>query len=221
MTFYGKYVKRILDILFSLLGLIVLLPIFVIVMILVRINLGSPVIYKPERPGKNGKIFKLYKFRSMSEGKDENGNLLPDSERLTPFGKKLRATSLDELPELINILKGDMSFIGPRPLAKEYLPYYTDEEMHRHDVRPGLTGLAQAKDRNVTSWERRFSYDLQYIKNISFAYDVKIIVWTFETVLLKKNIGEMGVDAPMDFDEYRRQQGFVPRSEYNSEEEKK
>ena len=157
---YKKIIKRFLDILISLFGLIILSPVFLIVAILVRIKLGSPVFFKQERPGKDEKIFKLYKFRSMSDKKDENGKLLPDKERLTRFGKILRSTSLDELPELFNILKGDMSLIGPRPLAVSYLPYYNEKEKHRHDVRPGLTGLAQINGRNALNWEERFAYDI-------------------------------------------------------------
>ena len=173
---YKKYVKRLLDILISLFGLIFLSPIILIVTILVRIKLGSPVIFKQDRPGKDGKIFRLYKFRSMSDKKDENGKLLPDSERLTKFGKILRATSLDELPELVNILKGEMSLIGPRPLAVCYLPYYNETERHRHDVRPGLTGLAQINGRNTLNWEERFAYDIKYVNNITFINDLKILL---------------------------------------------
>ena len=172
---YRKYIKRLLDIIISLTALILLFPVMLIIAILVRIKLGSPVIFKQERPGKDEKIFKLYKFRSMSDKKDENGNLLPDEKRLTKFGRILRATSLDELPELINILKGEMSLIGPRPLAVCYLPYYNEKEKHRHDVRPGLTGLAQINGRNALNWDDRFAYDIQYIENITFLNDMKIL----------------------------------------------
>lgn len=165
---YAKYFKRMLDFILSLIALIILSPILLIVAILVRIKLGTPIIFKQQRPGKNEKIFTLYKFRTMTDKKDENGNLLPDSERLTKFGKLLRSTSLDELPELINILKGDMAIVGPRPLLVEYLPYYTEEEKHRHDVRPGLTGLAQVNGRNSISWEEKFKYDVQYVKKSLF-----------------------------------------------------
>ena len=158
---YAKYFKRMLDFILSLIALIILSPILLIVAILVRIKLGSPIIFKQQRPGKNEKIFTLYKFRTMTDTKYENGNLLPDSERLTKFGKLLRSTSLDELPELINILKGDMAIVGPRPLRVEYLPYYTEKEKHRHDVRPGLTGLAQVNGRNSISWEEKFNDDLK------------------------------------------------------------
>ena len=152
---YAKYIKRILDFILSLIALIVLSPVLLVVAILVRIKLGSPIIFKQQRPGKDEKIFTLYKFRTMTDKKDENGNLLPDSERLTKFGKVLRSTSLDELPELVNILKGDMSIVGPRPLLVEYLPLYSEEQKHRHDVRPGLTGLAQVGGRNSLSWEEK------------------------------------------------------------------
>ena len=203
---YKKFIKIVLDIIISLVGIIVLLPIYLIVAILVRIKLGSPVIFKQERPGKNEKIFKLYKFRSMSNKKDENGKLLPDAERLTKFGKILRSTSLDELPELFNILKGDMSLIGPRPLAVSYLPYYNDKEKHRHDVRPGLTGLAQINGRNALNWEKRFAYDIEYVNNITFVNDVKIFFKTFIKVFKKEDVVVRGTGKTIDFDEYRKNQ---------------
>lgn len=203
---YKKYVKRILDILISLVGLIILSPVFLIIAILVKIKLGSPVFFKQERPGKDEKIFKLYKFRSMSDKKDENGKLLPDKERLTKFGKILRSTSLDELPELFNILRGDMSLIGPRPLAVCYLPYYNEKEKHRHDVRPGLTGLAQINGRNALNWEERFAYDIEYINNITFMNDMKIFLKTFIKVFKKEDIVIRGTGKTIDFDEYRRLQ---------------
>ena len=203
---YKKYVKRLLDILISLFGLIFLSPIILIVTILVRIKLGSPVIFKQDRPGKDGKIFRLYKFRSMSDKKDENGKLLPDSERLTKFGKILRATSLDELPELVNILKGEMSLIGPRPLAVCYLPYYNETERHRHDVRPGLTGLAQINGRNTLNWEERFAYDIKYVNNITFINDLKILFKTFYKVVKKDGVVTRGTGKTIDFDEYRKNQ---------------
>jgi lipopolysaccharide/colanic/teichoic acid biosynthesis glycosyltransferase len=177
---YKKYIKRLLDIILSLIALIVLSPIILIAAILVRIKLGSPVIFKQERPGKDEKIFKMYKFRTMTNERDENGELLPDEVRLTKFGQFLRSASLDELPELINIFKADMSIVGPRPLSTLYLPYYDEKEKHRHDVRPGLTGLAQVNGRNALSWEERFIFDLQYINNITFVLDCKII---FKTVM--------------------------------------
>lgn len=185
---YAKYFKRMLDFILSLIALIILSPILLIVAILVRIKLGSPIIFKQQRPGKNERIFTLYKFRTMTDNKDENGNLLPDSERLTKFGKILRSTSLDELPELINILKGDMAIVGPRPLLVEYLPYYTEEEKHRHDVRPGLTGLAQVNGRNSISWEEKFKYDVQYVKKITFLGDLKIILKTVKKTAKREDI---------------------------------
>lgn len=203
---YAKYIKRILDFLISLIAIIILSPIYLIVAIFVRIKLGSPVIFKQKRPGKDGKIFTLYKFRSMSDKKDENGNLLPDKDRLTKFGKVLRSTSLDELPELVNILKGEMSLIGPRPLAVSYLPYYNEKEKHRHDVRPGLTGLAQINGRNNLNWEDRFAYDIEYVNNITFINDVKIFFKTFIKVFKKEDISVRGTGKTIDFDEYRKQQ---------------
>ena len=203
---YQKYIKRLLDIIISLIALIVLSPIMLIVAILVRIKLGSPVIFKQERPGKDEKIFKLYKFRSMSDKKDENGNLLPDKERLTKFGKILRATSLDELPELVNILKGEMSLIGPRPLAVCYLPYYNENEKKRHTVRPGLTGLAQINGRNALNWEERFNYDIQYVENITFLNDMKILFKTALKVIKREDVIVSGTGKTIDFDEYRKAQ---------------
>lgn len=185
---YAKYIKRILDLILSLMALIVLMPLMIIIGILVRINLGSPIIFKQKRPGKNEKIFTLYKFRTMTDKRNIDGNLLPDEYRLTKFGKFLRSTSLDELPELINIIKGDMAIVGPRPLLVEYLPYYTEEEKHRHDVRPGLTGLAQVNGRNTISWEEKLKYDTEYIKQISFYSDLKIIFKTIKKTIKRKDI---------------------------------
>lgn len=185
---YRKYIKRLLDIVISLCGIIVLSPIYMALGILVRVKLGSPVIFKQERPGKDEKIFHLYKFRSMTDEKDENGNLLPDEVRLTSFGKKLRSTSLDELPELVNILKGDMSLIGPRPLLVRYLPRYNEVQRHRHDVRPGLTGLAQINGRNAITWEKKFEYDVEYVRNLSFALDARIFAGTVRAVLKREGI---------------------------------
>ena len=203
---YRKYIKRILDFVLSLIAIIVLSPVLLIEGILVRIKLGSPVIFKQERPGKNEKIFTLYKFRTMTDKKDEEGKLLPDEDRLTKFGKMLRSTSLDELPELVNILKGDMSIVGPRPLRVRYLPYYTEEEKHRHDVRPGLTGLAQVNGRNAISWEDKFKYDLQYVKNITLKNDTLIILKTIKKVIKKQNIELEGNEEITDFDKHRRAQ---------------
>lgn len=185
---YAKYIKRILDFILSLCALIVLSPVLLVVAILVRVKLGSPIIFKQKRPGKNEKIFTLYKFRTMTDARDKDGNLLPDSERLTKFGKFLRSTSLDELPELVNILKGNMAIVGPRPLLVEYLEFYTDEEKHRHDVRPGLTGLAQVSGRNNLKWDDRLKFDVRYVENISFIQDLKIILLTAKKVFLHSDI---------------------------------
>jgi len=185
---YRKYFKRVFDFVCSLLALIVLSPVLLITAILVRIKLGTPVIFKQKRPGLNEKIFTLYKFRTMTDQKDEQGNLLPDEVRLTKFGKMLRSTSLDELPELWNILKGDMSVVGPRPLLVEYLPLYDDDQKRRHDVRPGLTGLAQVNGRNSITWEEKFEYDLRYISKVNFFIDIKIIVKTIINVFRRKGI---------------------------------
>ena len=180
---YEKYFKRPLDILCALAALIVFGWLYILVAVLVRVKLGSPVIFRQPRPGKDEKIFNLYKFRSMTDERDENGELLPDDVRLTKFGKVLRATSLDELPEAFNILKGDMSVIGPRPLLVSYLPYYTEEEHHRHDVRPGLSGWAQVNGRTVCGWDTKLAYDLEYVKQISFLFDLKVI-WKSVQVFL-------------------------------------
>ena len=190
--FYEKYIKRLRDIVLSGAALVILSPVLLITAVLVRIKLGSPVIFTQKRPGKDEKVFKLHKFRSMTDARDENGNLLPDNDRLTGFGKKLRSLSIDELPELWDIFRGKMSFVGPRPLLVEYLPYYTEKEHHRHDVRPGLTGWAQVHGRNLTSWEERFEYDVEYVNNISFALDVKIIIMTIRCVLGREGINADG-----------------------------
>ena len=204
--FYEKYVKRPQDFILSLIALILLSPVLLFVAVLVRIKLGSPVIFKQERPGLNRKIFTMYKFRSMSNSKDESGELLPDEERLTKFGKALRSTSLDELPELLNILEGTLSIVGPRPLAVQYLPYYTEEEQKRHSVRPGLTGLAQVNGRNSLTWEDKFAYDIKYANNITFLGDLKIIFKTVGVAFKREDIGERGVDGQLDFNVYRKQQ---------------
>lgn len=187
---YCRYIKRLLDILLSGCALVVLSPVLLMVAILVRTKLGSPVIFCQERPGKNEKIFKMYKFRSMTDERDEDGNLLPDEVRLTKFGRLLRSTSLDELPELWNIFKGNMSIVGPRPLAVVYLPYYSEAEHHRHDVFPGLTGLAQVHGRNAISWEEKFSYDLKYVQEASFLMDCSIVFLTVKKVLVREGIGQ-------------------------------
>ena len=203
---YKRFFKRPIDIFCALAAIIVFSWLYIIVAILVRVKLGSPVLFKQERPGLNGKIFKLYKFRTMTDERDEEGNLLPDDVRLTKFGKLLRSTSLDELPEAFNILKGDMSVIGPRPLAVKYLPYYTEQEMRRHDVRPGLSGLAQVNGRNALQWEDRFAYDLEYVNNISFCMDVKIVFMSALKMLKRSDIVERGTGKVVDFDTYRKQQ---------------
>ncbi len=183
---YKKYIKRILDIICALAAIIVFSWLYIIVAILVRVKLGSPVIFKQERPGKDEKIFKLYKFRTMTDERDENGKLLPDNVRLTKFGKILRSTSLDELPEAFNILKGDMSVVGPRPLRVHYLSRYNARQKRRHEVRPGLSGLAQVNGRNGISWEERFEYDVTYVDNVTFIGDVKIIFATVWKAFMKK-----------------------------------
>ena len=187
---YKKFMKRCLDFLLALAALIMLSPVFLIVAVWVKIKLGSPVIFKQKRPGKDEKIFCMYKFRTMTDERNADGDLLPDEERLPRFGRLLRSTSLDELPELWNIVKGDMSIVGPRPLAVIYLDYYTKEERKRHDVRPGLTGLAQINGRNSISWEEKFSYDIRYTTEISFRQDVYIIFRTIGKVLNREAIGQ-------------------------------
>lgn len=200
---YRKFIKRLLDILISLIIIVCFCWLYIILAILVRTKLGSPVLFKQPRPGKDEKIFNMYKFRTMTDEKDENGNLLPDEVRLTAFGKKLRSTSLDELPEFFNILKGDMSFIGPRPLLVKYLPYYNDRERLRHSVRPGLTGYAQAHGRNAISWEKKFEYDVWYVEHLTFLTDIKVIIDTVKTVLSHDGVV---LNALEDFDEYRKHQ---------------
>ena len=186
---YERFIKRFLDAFLSTGALIIFFPVLLITALLVRLKLGTPVLFIQNRPGKDEKIFKLYKFRSMTNQRDEHGNLLPDDIRLTKFGRILRSTSLDELPELLNIIKGDMAVIGPRPLLVEYLPYYTAEEHHRHDVRPGLTGWAQVNGRNaIHSWEERFQYDLEYVNNITLAMDLKVLFTTVEKVVKRSDI---------------------------------
>lgn len=186
--FYEKYIKRPQDFLLALLALILLSPVLAVTALLVRTKLGTPVIFTQERPGLDGKVFKLYKFRSMTDERDADGKLLPDEVRLTNFGKKLRSTSLDELPELINILKGDMSVVGPRPLLVQYLSRYNEHQARRHEVRPGFTGLAQVNGRNTISWEEKFDWDVKYVDHVTFLGDWKIIFKTIKTVLKRDGI---------------------------------
>ena len=196
---YCKLIKRLMDFLIAALSIIIFSPLLIILAILVRVKLGGPVIFKQERPGLNGKVFKLYKFRTMTDAKDENGNLLDDEYRLTSFGKKLRSTSLDELPELYNILKGDMSIVGPRPLLVKYLPLYNDEQKRRHDVRPGLTGLAQVSGRNAITWTEKFNKDIEYVDNVSFGLDVSIFFKTIYCVLKREGINSDSAATMEDF----------------------
>ncbi len=203
---YRDYVKRPMDFVISLIAFAALSPVLLLVAVAVKVKLGSPVIFKQERPGRNERIFTIYKFRTMKEGRGENGEQLPDSVRLTEFGRFLRSTSLDELPELWNIIRGDMAIVGPRPLAVEYLPYYNEVERRRHEVRPGLTGLAQVNGRNVTTWEQRFAYDVEYVDRISFALDMMIIFKTMMMAVKRSDIGERGKDAPPDFHRLRRRE---------------
>lgn len=196
---YAKYVKRLLDILISSVGLILFWWLLILIWCIVRIKHGSPAIFVQERPGYHEKIFLLYKFRTMTNQRDQDGNLLPDEQRLTKFGKFLRSTSMDELPQLWNILKGDMSIIGPRPLLVSYLDRYTPEQHRRHDVRPGLFGLAGVNGRNAQSWESKFEYDLQYVENISFLLDVKIFIKCIFIVLGRKGVNEESVATASEY----------------------
>lgn len=202
---YAKYMKRLLDILLSLTILIVLSPLLLVLCILVRSKLGSPIFFKQERPGLHEKIFTMYKFRTMTDKRDAEGNLLPDKDRLTKFGKLLRATSLDELPEFFNILKGDMSFIGPRPLLVSYLPYYTETEALRHTVRPGLTGLAQVSGRNFLDWDRRLAKDVEYVKGLSFQMDLKVLFLTVKVVFDRLDVAEDTSQAEGNFARIRQE----------------
>jgi lipopolysaccharide/colanic/teichoic acid biosynthesis glycosyltransferase len=187
---YKKIFKQLMDFTLSLMAIVVLSPVFIIVGVFVRVKLGSPVLFKQKRPGLNEKIFTMYKFRTMTDEKDENGELLPDSVRLTKFGRFLRSTSVDELPELFNILKGDMSIVGPRPLLEMYLPYYTDIEKLRHTVRPGLSGLAQINGRNYLDWDSRLGLDVEYVEKMNLILDIKIIIVTLSKVIKKENVAE-------------------------------
>lgn len=190
---YERFIKRPLDIFISLIALLLLWPVMLVIALLVRVKLGSPVLFTQERPGLDEKVFKLYKFRTMTDERDENGELLPDEVRLTKFGKWLRSTSLDELPELMNILKGDMSLVGPRPLLIRYIPRYSEEQRHRHDVRPGLTGLAQVSGRNMISWKDKIDNDVKYVNRITFIGDLKIVIKTVKVALKHDDIS---IDVP-------------------------
>ena len=195
---YRRFVKRFFDIVLSIAAITLLSPVLIVLAVLVRVKLGSPVLFRQKRPGYQGKIFGLMKFRTMTDERDEKGELLPDEARLTSFGKKLRSTSLDELPEFFNILKGDMSFVGPRPLLVQYLPLYNEEQAHRHDVLPGLTGWAQVNGRNAISWEKKFEYDVWYTRNLSFLLDLKIVLMTVAAVIKRDGISSE-THATMEF----------------------
>lgn len=212
--FYSKYIKRILDLIISVISLIILSPVLVITAILVRIKLGSPIIFSQKRPGKNDNIFTLYKFRTMTDEKDEKGNLKSDGERLTNFGKMLRNTSLDELPEIINIIKGDMSFVGPRPQLVKDMIFMSREQRKRHLVRQGLTGLAQVNGRNNVTWEEKFEYDLKYIEKITFFGDLKIVLKTIKKVFKSEDINTEGMDTAQDFGDYLLQSGKISEKKY-------
>lgn len=199
MSFYRKYGKRIFDLCLTIPAFVVLSPVMGVTAVLVAVKLGRPVLFTQKRPGYQEKIFRMYKFRSMTDERDKDGNLLPDEVRLTPFGEKLRSTSLDELPELLNILKGDMSLVGPRPLLVQYLPLYNKRQHRRHDVRPGITGLAQINGRNSISWEEKFEYDVQYVENLSLKGDIKILFDTVFKVLKKEGINSENSATMEDF----------------------
>lgn len=214
MSLYEKYVKRAIDIVLSGGAIIVLSPVMLITALLVRKKLGKPVLFCQIRPGKNNQLFRMYKFRSMTDEKDSEGNLLPDEIRLTLFGKKLRETSLDELPELFNILKGDMSIVGPRPQLVRDMVFMTEEQKQRHIVRPGLTGLAQVRGRNAISWDGKLAIDLEYVENISFWNDIKIIFATVGKVLKKEGISEEGMATAADYGDYLLSEGRVSKEVY-------
>lgn len=216
---YQRYFKRFLDVALSLCALIVLSPVLLAVAALVRTKLGSPVIFCQERPGLNERIFKMYKFRSMTDRRDENGEPLPDEERLTPFGRRLRATSLDELPELWNILKGDMSIVGPRPQLVRDMVFMTPEQRRRHTVRPGLTGLAQVSGRNACLWEDRLSRDLEYIDRVSLAEDARIVFRTVKCLLYTEDVSTMGMATSEDFGDYLLRIGEVTDEEYREKQD--
>ncbi|MBQ6490013.1 MAG: sugar transferase [Solobacterium sp.] len=216
---YDRVIKRILDIIISLAVILVLSPVYLITALLVRVKLGSPVLFSQLRPGYHEKIFRMYKFRSMTDERDENGKLLPDEVRLTPFGAKLRSTSLDELPEMFNILKGDMSIVGPRPQLVRDIVFMTDEQRRRADVRPGLTGLAQISGRNAISWEKKLEYDLEYIRHESFLYDLKIFFGTFAAVFRHDDINMEGEATALDMGDWLLKEGKVTEEEYLAKQE--
>ncbi len=216
---YDRVIKRILDIIISLAVILVLSPVYLITALLVRVKLGSPVLFSQLRPGYHEKIFRMYKFRSMTDERDENGKLLPDEVRLTPFGAKLRSTSLDELPEMFNILKGDMSIVGPRPQLVRDIVFMTEEQRHRADVRPGLTGLAQINGRNAISWKKKLEYDLEYIRNESFLYDLKIFFGTFAAVFRHDDINMEGEATALDMGDWLLKEGKVTEEEYLKKQE--
>lgn len=225
--FYEKYIKRILDILCSLLAITLFSWLYLIIAIIVKLKMGSPVLFKQPRPGiidpKSGKerIFNMYKFRTMTDARDKNGSLLPDEERLPKFGKMLRATSLDELPEVFNILKGDMSIIGPRPFLVRDMVFMSDEQRMRHTAKPGLSGLAQVMGRNAISWEDKINWDLKYIKKISFLSDAKLVWMTFKKVFVRSNITESNeeIDVTLDFGDALLKEGKVNKDKYNALQE--
>lgn len=206
---YAKFLKRVIDFTLSLIALIVLSPILLVLVIVTAVAMKGNPFFTQQRPGKDEMIFKLIKFRTMTNDRDENGDLLPDDVRLNKFGKFLRSTSLDELPELINILKGDMSIVGPRPLLVEYLPYYTEEERQRHDVRPGLTGWAQVNGRNFVDWDTRFKLDVHYVKNISAVLDIKIIFLTIKKVLVQSDVAEDTNKMEGNFADIRKKETHI------------
>lgn len=216
---YDRVVKRFMDIIISFAVILGLSPVYLVTALLVRKKLGSPVLFSQLRPGYHEKIFRMYKFRSMTDEKDENGKLLPDEVRLTPFGAKLRSTSLDELPEMFNILKGDMSIVGPRPQLVRDIVFMTDEQRRRADVRPGLTGLAQINGRNAISWEKKLEYDLEYIRNESFLYDLKIFFGTFAAVFRHDDINMEGEATALDMGDWLLKEGRVTEEEYLAKQE--